>query len=344
VFCIDFSLDDKIFLSDIGAFTIDYKLSRSGLNFVQDLKTLFNLFKKFQQIKPDFVFSYFVKPSIYGTIAAKFAQVPNRIAMLEGLGFTFTQQPEGVALKTIVIRLIQTFLYRIALPLASTVIFLNKDDKEELLIKNRVRVKRSDVLGGIGVDLEEFFYQKPYVNKLKFLFIGRLYKEKGVNEFLAAAEFVKNINPDVEFILIGGHDSTSPNSLRVDKLKSVIDKGIINYVGQVPSVSEWIAQSSVFVLPSYREGVPRSTQEALAVGRPIITTDVPGCRDTVINGKNGFLISPFDSQAIADKMIWFINNSNEIEKMGIISRKIAETKFDVHAINEKLFRIMGIGK
>lgn len=342
VFGIDFSLENKLFLSNIGVVSIDYKLSRSGLNIIQDLKTLFFLYRKFSQIKPDLVFSYFVKPSIYGTIAAKFAHVPQRIAMLEGLGYPFTQQPEGEAIKTLLIKKIQIFLYRIALPLASSVIFLNEDDKNEIVIRNRVRIQCPEVLGGIGVDLDEFRYRKPNVEKIKFLFIGRLLKEKGINEFIDAAEYVKNINPNVEFILIGGHDSTSPNSLNVLKMNSAIKRGVINYIGQVSNVLEWISQSSIFVLPSYREGVPRSTQEALAVGRPVITTDVPGCRETVIDGKNGFLIPPFNSEAIAEKMLWFLRNKEKIEMMGLISRKIAEDKFDVKKVNENLFKIIGI--
>lgn len=341
-FAIDYTSGQKKQLTDWGGVPVDYQLSRSGLNPLADLKMTFALKKQLMSIQPDIVFSYFVKPVIYGTLAAKLAKVPKRIAMLEGLGFAFTEQPEGKAFKTKLIQQIQLLLYRIAFPASTDLLFLNPDDRDELLVKHRLKANSVAVLGGIGLSLTDYPYQKPVLDKIRFLFIGRLLKEKGIFDFLSAADIVKQTYPDAEFVVLGSSDTTSPNALSDVQLQDYIKREVIVYPGQVNNVAEWIAASSVFVLPSYREGVPRSTQEAMAIGRPILTTDVPGCRETVIDGVNGFFVPAFDVQALAEKMIWFIEHPEEIEAMGLASRKMAEDKFDVHKVNTRMLEIMGL--
>lgn len=340
IFAIDFSNEDKMFFEKIGAVTIDYKLSRSGLNILIDLKTIIELKNHFSQIKPDIVFSFFVKPVIYGTIAARLAKIKKRIGMLEGLGYAFTNQPDGITFKTWLIKKTQILLYSISLPFTTSLIFLNKDDYNDLIIKNNIKVKNSFILGGIGVDLNAFPYFEPSLITIKFLFIGRLLKEKGINEFIKAALIVKKKYPLTEFIVLGGTDNTSPNSLNLKELEELVKNKILEYPGVVKDVLYWLNISSVFVLPSYREGVPRSSQEALAVGRAILTTNVPGCRETVKDGKNGFLIPPFDFDKLAEKMIWFIENPKYIISMGLESRKIAEDNYDIKKINHKLIKIL----
>ena len=343
-FAIDFSEEQKQTLIFLGGVPVDYQLSRAGLNPIADLKMMLQLKKQLIAIKPNIVFSYFVKPVIYGTLAAKMAKVPQRIAMLEGLGFAFTEQPQGKAFKTKIIQRIQLLLYRLAFPATTHLLFLNPDDQKELLVNHKLPAKQSSVLGGIGLDMNDFPYRKPNVEKVRFLYIGRLLKEKGIFDFLAAAKIVKQNHLDAEFIVLGATDHTSHNALSNKELQSYIDSGLIEYPGQVDNVLEWIQSSSVFVLPSYREGVPRSSQEAMAVGRPILTTDVPGCRETIIEGKNGFFVPAFDVQALADKMVWFIENPEQIKPMGLASRKLAEEKFDVNKVNTTLLTIMGLNK
>lgn len=341
-FAIDYTADQKNQLTDWGGVPIDYQLSRSGLNPLADLKMMFSLKKQFTSIQPDIVFSYFVKPVIYGTLAAKLAKVSKRIAMLEGLGFAFTDQPDGKAFKTKLIQQIQLLLYRVAFPALTDLVFLNPDDRDELIVKHRLSANNVAVLGGIGLSLEDYPYQKPMLDKIRFLFIGRLLKEKGIFDFLAAADLVKQTYPDAEFVVLGSTDTTSPNALSDAKLQDYIKREVIVYPGQVNNVAEWIAASSVFVLPSYREGVPRSTQEAMAIGRPVLTTDVPGCRETVLDGVNGFFVPAFNVQSLAEKMVWFIENPEQIETMGLASRKMAEEKFDVHKVNAQMLEIMGL--
>lgn len=342
-FAIDYTPEQKARLVAMGVKPVDYQLSRSGLNPIADIKMMFSLKREFRRLQPDVVFSYFVKPVIYGSLAARLAGVPHRVAMLEGLGFPFTQQPNGIAFKTKLIQKVQLFLYHLAFPSTNHLVFLNPDDRDELLVKNRLKANQVSVLGGIGLDLDEFPYQKPKLDTIRFLFIGRLLREKGIFEFLEAADQVKKVYPEAEFVVLGSTDTTSPNALPRAMLDDYISREVVKYPGQVSNVPDWIAQSSVFVLPSYREGVPRSSQEAMAIGRPIITSDVPGCRETVVEAQNGFFVPAFDSSAVAEKMIWFIEHPEQIEPMGLASRKMAEEKFDVHKVNAQMLEIMGLG-
>ena len=264
--------------------------------------------------------------------------------MLEGLGYAFTDQPEGLSKKTQLIKKVQVMLYKIALPQLDTLIFLNPDDPKDLLDAYSIKVKNIEVLGGIGLNLNNYSYQsiKNTHLPINFLFIGRLIKEKGIHDFITAAKIVKGKYPKTVFTILGTTDPDSLGGLQQSELESLISSDIINYPGQVDNVQRWLGDSHVFVLPSYREGVPRSTQEAMAIGRPIITTDVPGCRETVTDGINGFLVDKWKPQALAEKMIHFIENPQQIEKMGYESYKIAQEKFDVNKVNQRLLNILGV--
>lgn len=330
-------------IEKLGAIPIPYKLNRGGVNPLADIKSTLDLAKAIKSINPDIVFSYFVKPVIFGTLAAKIAQVPKIVGMLEGLGYSFTEQPEGISRKAKIIKSIQIALYKVALPKLDDLIFLNSDDPQDLVKKYSIKVKNIHVLGGIGLDLESYTYQSPpNTNIINFVFIGRLLKEKGIHEFISATKLVKKDYPNAKFTVLGAIDEANPGALKKYELDQLISSGIIDYPGHVDNVTDWIANSHVFVLPSYREGVPRSTQEAMAIGRPIITTDVPGCRETVIDGVNGFLVEKWNPEALSKKMVYFIVNSEQIEKMGLESYKIAKEKFDAHKVNKRLLKILGI--
>lgn len=331
---------DKI--QTMGVKVIPYQLNRGGLNPIADIIATYKLAQQIKQIQPDLVFSYFAKPVIFGTLAAKIAKVPKVFAMLEGLGYTFTEQPEGMATKAKIIRSIQVLLYRISLPLVDKLIFLNSDDPKDLLEKYKIQIKKVEILGGIGLNLRDYPYQpivKP-IEQIRFLFIGRLLKEKGIHEFIQAVKIVKQRYPNVIFTVLGAIDSANLGALSQQQLDEYIASGLVEYPGHVSDVNSWIAQSHVFVLPSYREGVPRSTQEAMAIGRAIITTDVPGCRETVINGENGFFVPAWDSEKLAEKMIYFIENPEQIVVMGDKSHQIAKDKFDVDKVNQRLIGIL----
>ncbi len=331
-------------IESLGAIPITYELNRGGLNPFLDIVATYKLSKKIQRIKPDLVFSYFSKPVIFGTIAAKLAKVPKVIGMLEGLGYTFTEQPEGLSKKTQLIKKVQVLLYKMALPQLDKLIFLNPDDPIDLIEKYAIQVKDVEVLGGIGLNLKDYPYQAiPNIQQsIHFLFIGRLLKEKGIHDFLAAAKLVKSKYPETQFTVLGAIDPYNLGALKQSELEELISFNIIHYPGHVSNVKDWIANSHVFVLPSYREGVPRSTQEAMAIGRPIITTDVAGCRETLVDGKNGFLVEKWNPKALAEKMIYFIEQPDQIEKMGIESYQIAQENFDADKVNQRLLNILGL--
>lgn len=343
-FTSEYTAEELKKIEKLGAVPVTYNLNRGGLNPLADIVSTYNLSKKIKELNPDIVFSYFSKPVIFGTLAAKLAKVSRVIGMLEGLGYTFTEQPEGLSKKTQLIKKIQVFLYKIALPQLDQLIFLNPDDPKDLLQRHAIKVKKVEVLGGIGLNLKEYPFQaldKIY-SPVKFLFVGRLLKEKGIHEFVQAAKLVKKIYTDVQFTVLGAIDHHNLGALKQTELDALIESKIIHYPGYVNNVKDWIADSHVFVLPSYREGVPRSTQEAMAIGRPIITTDVPGCRETVIDGVNGFLVPKWNPEALAEKMIYFIEHPEHIRIMGDESHKIAIERFDAEKVNQRLLKILGL--
>ncbi|WP_312602899.1 glycosyltransferase family 4 protein [Acinetobacter schindleri] len=343
-FTSEYTAKDLKKIEKLGATPITYTLNRGGLNPLADMIATYQISRRIKAINPDLVFSYFSKPVIFGTLAAKLAKAPRVVGMLEGLGYTFTEQPEGLSKKTQLIKKIQIFLYKIALPKLDQLIFLNPDDPKDLLEKHAIQVKKVEVLGGIGLNPQDYPYQ-PLSNihlPLKFLFIGRLLKEKGIHEFVQSAKLVKKIYPDTEFTMLGAIDHHNLGALQQTELDTLISSNIIQYPGHVSNIKDWIADSHVFVLPSYREGVPRSTQEAMAIGRAIITTDVPGCRETVIDGVNGFLVPKWNPEALAEKMIYFIEHPEQIRLMGAESYKLAVNKFDAEKVNERLIRILGL--
>jgi len=338
--------DDLEKIKALGAIPITYKLSRGGLNPLADLYATYQLFKKIKAINPTIVFSYFTKPVIYGTFAAKIAKVPKIVGMIEGLGSPFTIHKNGQSFKIKLIQKMQIFLYHIAFPLLDKIIFLNPNDPVDLIEKNNIHYKPNaiQILGAIGLDLQCYPYQKwDESRQISCIFIARLIAEKGIFEYIEAAKIIKRQYPYIKFTVIGGLDTENPYGLKQEELNNLIKTGVIDYQGFVNNVAEKIQHSAIFVLPSYyREGVPRSTQEAMAIGRPVITTDVPGCRETVINGINGFLVPKWNPQALADKIIYFIENPEQINIMGKESHTIATKNFDANHVNHKLLQIIGL--
>jgi glycosyltransferase involved in cell wall biosynthesis len=340
-FAIDYTEDSRSKISKFGATPVDYSLNKSGFNIFKDLKDTWLLSKRLKKIQPDIVFSFFVKPSIYGTLAAKIAKVPRRIAMLEGLGYIYTPLKNNFLFKKKILQYAHGLLASIGYAFADKVLFLNQDDPVDLAKKSFINSKKFKIIGPIGLELSDYPYTQVIITKpIRFIFIARMLVEKGVYEYLAAARIVKLKYPNVEFVMLGGLDPNNPAALSREQLNTVIKEGIVIYPGNVSNVTEWLVKSHVFVLPSYREGFPRSTQEAMSIGRAIITTDVPGCRETVQGGKNGFLIPLFDVEALAEKMIFLIKNPEEVVRMGSESYNIACEKFDVNKINPVLEEII----
>ncbi|MDW8107133.1 MAG: glycosyltransferase family 4 protein [Armatimonadota bacterium] len=334
----DYTPEIRIAVQQLGAVPVDYPLDRTGMKPLHDLRTLISLRELLRQLAPDIVVPYNVKPVIYGTLAAQWARCPRRVALIEGLGYAFTASR---TLKQKAMRLLVKWLYRLALRYAHKVIFLNPDDQHEFLQGRIADAEKTVVLGGIGVDLREWQPAPPVLEPVTFTLAARLLREKGIVEFAQAARVIKKRHPNARFLLLGGTDS-NPGALAEAEVLAWVQEGILEWAGHVSDVRSYFAQTSVYVLPSYREGVPRSTQEAMAMARPVITTDAPGCRETVIDGVNGFLVPPRDVEALAQAMERFIQQPELIITMGEASRKLAEERFDVRKINQKLLRVLGI--
>lgn len=312
-------------------------LHRTRLNPVKDWQTFSALKNLFLREKPDIVFSYTIKPVIYGSIAASFADVPNIYAIITGLGYAFG----GNTIRQKVIGKVAQVLYRVALSKNKKVFFQNSDDKNLFLKLRLVQKEQSVLINGSGVDLKHF-RKTSLPEKISFLLIARLIKGKGVQEYVDAARIIKDKYPEIKFTLVGWRDP-SPAAIDIRDLKKWQQERLIDFKGKMKDVRPAIANTAVYVLPSYREGTPRTVLEAMAMGRPVITTNVPGCRETVTEGKNGYLVSPKNPIAIADAMEKFLLQPELAQKMGRESRKIAVEKYDVHKINKVIIDAMRIG-
>lgn len=308
------------------------------MNPLRDAINTWRMAALLRRLGPDVSLGYFIKPVIFGTLAAWWAGVPRRFAMVEGLGFVFTPTGGALPLRRRLLRRLVLWLYKLGLSRAERVIFLNPDDQAELVAAGVLPASKGFLLGGIGVDLAQWPMTPPVAEPVTFLLVARLLREKGVVQYAEAARIVRRQHRQARFVLLGGLDD-NPGSLTQADVQAWVDEGILQWHGHVP-VQPWMAQASVYVLPSYREGVPVSTQEAMAMGRPVITTDVPGCRETVVDGVNGFLVPPRNAQALAAAMLRFIEQPGLIAPMGRESRRIAEERFDVHQVNQRLVDLL----
>jgi glycosyltransferase involved in cell wall biosynthesis len=315
----------------------DIPLRRTGMNPLADFVALLSLWALMRRIRPDYVLGYTIKPVIYGGLAAWLSSVPKRFALITGLGYAF-QKAEGG--RQILKRLVHQ-LYRFGLARTDVVFFQNPDDqalfrKEHILKSNDASV----VVNGSGVDIASFRVA-PLPEVPKFLLIARLLSAKGIREYAAAAALVRAKHPDIEFGLVGWIDD-NPDSIAQAELDDWVSAGTLVYYGHLNDVRPAIVDSSVYVLPSWSEGTPRTVLEAMAMGRPIITTDAPGCRETVVNGKNGYLVPVRSVDALAEAMLAFVHNPDLMISMGAESRKLAEEKYDVHKVNAHMLSEMGI--
>ena len=330
--------DDVQKLKEMGVFVHDLNFDRTGTNPFKDLSTLYSLYQLMIKTKPGVILVYTIKPVIYGLIAAWLARVPNRYAIITGLGYTFTDTRKSKTLLKFIVR----FLYRLSIKTAKKVFFQNSDDQllfHKLKITNQKR-QNLVLVNGSGVDLDKFNVA-PFPSEIHFLMICRFLVGKGIREYAEAAKIVKKRYPNVKFDLVGWLDD-NPDSIEKNELESWIVSGNINYLGEKKDVRPSISNCSVYVLPSYREGIPRTVLEAMAMGRPIVTTDAPGCRETVDEGKNGFKVDVQSVDQLVDKLSLFIQRPELIKKMGECSRKMVEIKFDVDKVNKVMLEEMDI--
>lgn len=320
-------------------------MQRTGTNPVKDIKTFIHSYQLLNSIKPEYILSYTIKPVVYGTLAAWLARVPYRFVLISGLGYTF-QQVEETNKRSILQKFVHT-LYQQALAKSSKVFFQNNDDLNLLKKLNIVQLNLPTVVvNGSGVDLNDFnVFPLPRNEsgavKPSFLLIARLLKDKGIVEYVEASKQIKREYSDAEFHLVGSIDE-NPAAIEQAQLDQWIADGDIIYWGQLKDVRPAIAASSVYVLPSYREGTSRSVLEAMSMGRAIITTDAPGCRETVTTGINGYLVPVQAVTELIEAMRQFIEYPNLYEQMGSASRDIAVDRYDVRKVNAHMIAEMGL--
>lgn len=316
------------------------RLNRAGVNPFLDFFSFLDILWLVYRVKPSLVFSYTVKPVIYGAFASALARVPKVCVLISGLGYAF-QGDEVSGWKRRSLRKLVTALYRLALRRVAVVFFQNPDDaslfQRERIVNESTKLV---VVNGSGVDLSRFAVV-PLPSVSRFLLIGRLLGEKGVREYVEAARLVRASYPHVSFSLVGWIDE-NPDSIGAAELEGWERDGVVQYLGRLGDVREAISQCSVYVLPSYREGTPRTVLEAMSMGRAVITTDAPGCRETVVDGENGFLVSVKSVEELASAMLKLINCPGLQSRMGARSREIAEERYDVHLVNQVMLREMGL--
>lgn len=313
-------------------------IDRAGLSPAADTRYFSQLTAALRRIAPDVVLTYHIKPIVYGIPSARAAGVARRYAMITGLGFAFT---EGGGARRRVVRQAARFLYRRSLGMALGTVFQNEDDVRAfadmgLTGRTPVHLVRS------GVELDRYAVA-PLPPGPGFLMIARLLRDKGVGEFLAAARAVKARRPDATFTLIGAVDP-NPSAFPLGKVEQAVADGIVIHHEGVTDVRPALAAASVFVLPSYREGTSRAALEAIAMGRAIITTDAPGCRDTVVPGESGYLVPVGDAEALAAAMLTLAEDSSLVARMGSASRALAEQRYDARRSARELMDVLGLSR
>ena len=325
-------------LKEIGVRYHTLPLERTGLNPVKDLILLCSLIRLFRKESPDCLYLYTIKPVIYGSLAARVMPSCRVFSMITGLGYAFTRsEDEGKLLRKLLV-----FLYRIALKRNRKVFFQNPDDESFFVDNGIVEPDKVVRVNGSGVNIDYYSMTPHNKGEVSFLLIARLLKEKGIVEYIEAARKIKTKYPEARFMLVGWSFDDNPTAIGQEQIEEWQKEGIVEIYGETDDVRPYIAKAAVYVLPSYREGTPRTVLEAMAMGRAVITTDVPGCRETVIEGRNGFLVPVKDSGALAEAMENFIENPALVEHMGAESRKIAEDKYDVQKVNRVINREMGL--
>ncbi len=306
--------------------TID--LGKASMNVISDFWYLVKLTEITRATKPDLMLCYTMKPVVYGSIAGWIAKVPVRVSLITGLGFLFSSSHS--ILKTL-LQFIGRALLSFSLRKNNKIFFQNIDDKELLSQKKIIAKHQSTfVTNGSGVDLK-FYNVRPLPSEPSFLLIARMITNKGIREYIEAIREVKKSYPSVRFSMVGGLEENI-DGINFKDIQSWISEGLIDYKGNVSDVRPEIEECSIFVLPSYREGTPRSVLEAMSMGRAIITTDVPGCRETVIDGISGLLVRPKNSPDLASAMIKLIQDSKLRMEMGRNSREYAEKKYNDESV------------
>ncbi len=326
---------DKI--KTLGARFIEIPMDKTGTGILKDVKYCKCLASLMKREKPDIILGYTIKPVVYGSIAGKLVGVRNINCMVTGGGYTFTATSFKAKLLGFIVRM----LYRVGFACADHVIFQNPDDLEEFCKRKLTSRKKCSIVNGSGVNVDHYKVSE-FPEEVSFFMLSRLLRSKGVVEYLQAAESVKKEYPNTKFFLLGKYETNMQDAVSKEFVEQYIQRGIVQRFDETNDVRPYYAMASVYVLPSYREGTPRTVLEAMAMGRAIITTDTQGCRETVEDNSNGFLVPIKDYKELAKKMKVFIVQPELVKTMGNASREYVIEKFEVSKVNADMLRIMKI--
>jgi len=321
-------------LESFGVIHVDLKLTSNSISPVKDVHCLFDMYKKIKKISPDVILNYTIKPNIYSSLVAKQLRI-SYINNITGLGSSFIS--DGIVNK------ITHLLYRLSLSKAKVVFFQNQYDLEIFLNKNLVTKNQVRLLPGSGVDIDKFTPRDKTIetSKFRFLLIARIIKDKGIVEYVEAAENFRNKHPDfnVEFCLLGEIGVANRTAIPRASVDKWIENDIINYLGVDDDIRDHIANADCIVLPSYREGTSKTLLESAAMGKPLIASNVPGCNNVIEDGKNGYLCKVKDSQDLYNKMLKLYHlSSSEIDEFSSFSRLKATEEFDEKIVIENYLR------
>lgn len=333
----DPELNDQLSALNVKGHSIP--IARAGLNPLEDIGTCYAIWRLLRELRPSYILAYTIKPVVWGLLAAWLARVPCRYAMITGIGYAFTGDVRG---KRRLVQSVARLLYKFALRRAHLIFFQNRDDaalfRELGLLPDDRPVT---VINGSGVDLAHFSQQPLPQGPPSFLMIARLLGDKGVREYAAAAEIVRQEFPQAQFHLVGGTDP-NPDAIQPSELEAWQADGTIVWHGSRADVRPFLRTCHIYVLPSYREGLPRTVLEAMATGRAIITTDAPGCRETVDEGENGLLVPPRSALALAQAMRALVVEPTKIPAMAARSLDVVRERYDADRVAAVMLDAMGI--
>jgi len=312
----------------------DIPLSRSGINIFKELSSFISIVRVLKVFRPDIIHAITIKPVIYGSLAAKLLSIKRRVFSISGLGFIYIDH----GIKARILKKIAFIFYKFGLNnKSSSIIFQNDDDKKIFLESGITNYFSTHLIKGSGINLIDYKFIPINLNEDPpiIMFISRLLKDKGLIEFCKSAKLLKSKNFRGRFVVIGDADLNNPNSISVQELQEYKDSKIIEHWGFKENISQEISKSLIIVLPSYREGFPKVLIEASSVGRPIITTDVPGCRDAIIENITGIKVPVKSIIPLADSIQTLAEDKSKCIEMGKAGRRYAEKNFNINQVIEK---------
>ena len=324
-------------LKDYGFDVINFEIERKSLNPFSEKKAINSIYNAIKNLKIDILHTFTAKPNIYGTMAGRRAGIPIIFNLVEGLGSFYTKDTYKYKL----VRFMMEHLYKKAFDISNGCIFVNNDDPNYMIKKNIIKQENVKIIKSVGVDSQKFCidnYSEEKLKKLKkenflderivILMVARAIWDKGIKEYYDAAKIIKRDYENVEFLLVGPTDNGNLSCASEEFLTS----GYVKWLGHRDDIVDLTAISDIYVLPSYREGLPATLMEAASMSKPIVTTDTVGCRDVVIDGENGFLVPIKNTEQLIKKITTLILNKSLRSQMGLLGRKKVEKEFDVHKV------------